>query len=201
MILLLKRSYKIMLWVLIKNLITIEMPYIKKYIYLMAVTYSLLIIAAPLRADIYGILDEDGYWRFSNFSSDNIKKYDSLIQQASGRFGVEPSFIKAIIKAESDFNYKAISRKGAQGLMQLMPKTADAMKVNDPLSPKENIVGGTRYISLLLERFNDNKTLALAAYNAGPEMVESYQGVPPFQETKVFIQRVLNYYKKYSSRY
>ena len=167
----------------------------------MVVTYTLLILALPLYADIYGILDEDGYWRFSNFSSDNIKKYDRLIQQASGRFGVEPSFIKAIIKAESDFDHKAISRKGAQGLMQLMPKTADAMKVNNPLSPAENIIGGTRYIRLLLERFNDNKTLALAAYNAGPEMVESYQGVPPFQETTVFIKRVLNYYNQYSSRY
>jgi soluble lytic murein transglycosylase-like protein len=80
-----------------------------------------------------------------------------------------------------------------------MPKTMDQMEVKDPFNPEENIFGGTRYLSLLLERFNNDKKLALAAYNAGPERVEEYQGVPPFPETKSFISKVLNYYFKYKS--
>jgi len=173
----------------------------KKYIFFAMAISIFLVFAAPLYADIYGVLDEDGYWRFSDLTSEYIKKYDNIIHEVSGKYGVESSFIRAIIKAESDFDYRAVSSKGARGLMQLMPRTADAMEVNDPFSPKENIVGGTRYICLLLERFNDNKILALAAYNAGPEMVEAYQGIPPFQETRTFVRRVLNYYKQYSSSY
>jgi soluble lytic murein transglycosylase len=113
---------------------------------------------------------------------------------------VDPSLIKAVIKAESDFNKEAVSRKGAQGLMQLMPGTANAMKVQNPFNPEENIFGGTRYLSLMLERFKNNKRLALAAYNAGPEEVETHKGVPPFPETKSFIRKVLDYYKQYKSR-
>jgi soluble lytic murein transglycosylase len=82
--------------------------------------------------------------------------------------------------------------------MQLMPDTADAMEVKDPFDPKENILGGTRYISLLLKRFRNDKTLALAAYNAGPEVVESSRGIPPYPETKTFVKRVMNYYQSYN---
>ena len=114
-------------------------------------------------------------------------------------FKIEPFLIKAVIKAESDFDNRAVSRKGAQGLMQLMPDTANDMKVNDPLSPEENIFGGTRYLSLLLERFKNNRRLALAAYNAGPETVEEYGGIPPFPETRTFVKRVLRYCKQYES--
>ena len=83
--------------------------------------------------------------------------------------------------------------------MQLMPQTADAMDVADPLNPEENIFGGTRYLSLLLERFKNDRILALAAYNAGPEAVDTYRGVPPFSETKSFIAKVLDYYRQYES--
>jgi len=166
-------------------------------------------------ADIYRYRDEKGKWHFTNIKSDRryklyirtysedpaafIKKYDSIIQQASERFGVKPSLIKAVINAESGFDQKATSDKGAQGLMQLMPKTANDMEVKDPYEPEENIFGGVRYLSDLLGRYNNNMNLALAAYNAGPEMVEAYNGIPPFPETEIFIKRVLNYYKQYES--
>jgi soluble lytic murein transglycosylase len=123
-----------------------------------------------------------------------------MIKQASRRFGIEPSLIKAVIKAESDFDHRAVSHKGAQGLMQLMPNTAEAMDVDNPFNPEENIFGGTQYLSVLLKRFNNNKRLALAAYNAGPEKVESYRGVPPYKETRMFVKKVFHYYRLYNTR-
>ena len=104
-----------------------------------------------------------------------------------------------MIKAESDFDENAVSQKGAQGLMQLMPGTANDMDVDNPFNPEENIFGGTRYLGLMMKRFKKNIRLALAAYNAGPEKVEEYKGIPPFRETKNFINRVLKYYKQYSA--
>jgi soluble lytic murein transglycosylase-like protein len=89
---------------------------------------------------------------------------------------------------------------GAQGLMQLMPQTADAMEVGDPFDPEENIFGGARYLSQLLKRFKNNKLLALAAYNAGPEAVETHKGVPPYSETRTFIKRVMAYYKSFRAK-
>ncbi len=176
---------------------------------------SLLLAGAPAAADIYRYRDEKGVWHFTNINSDKryklylrdyperpaefIKKYGSIIQQASERFRLDPLLVKAVIKAESDFDHRATSNKGAQGLMQLMPDTADEMEVGDPYNPEENIFGGVRYLSILLERFKNNVTLALAAYNAGPERVEDYNGVPPFLETKTFIKRVLEFYNQYKS--
>jgi soluble lytic murein transglycosylase len=171
----------------------------------------------PAAADIYRFRDERGVWHFSNIKSDPrykiyirtydgskpvtqyIKDYDDIIHKASKRYGVDVSLIKAVIKAESDFNQHAVSNKGAQGLMQLMPGTADAMDVDDAFDAKDNIHGGTRYLSLMLERFKNDTRLALAAYNAGPERVAEYRGVPPYQETKTFIDRVLNYYRQFNS--
>lgn len=175
---------------------------------------TIILFLSPLAsADIYRYQDEQGVWHFTNVKSDRryklflktsgrepteyIREYEGLIQQASEKFSVEPFLIKAVIKAESDFDYQAVSTKGAQGLMQLMPETADDMKVGDPFNPEENIFGGTRYLSLLLKRYKDDKNLALAAYNAGPERVKEYKGVPPFTETREFIKRVLNYYRAY----
>ena len=164
-------------------------------------------------ADIYRYQDEQGVWHFTNIKSDTryklffktpgrepteyIKEYESLIQQASEKFSVDPYLIKAVIKAESDFDYQAVSSKGAQGLMQLMPETAYDMEVGDPFDPEANIFGGARYLGLLLERYKNDKMKALAAYNAGPERVEEYQGIPPFTETRDFIERVLKYYEAY----
>ena len=170
---------------------------------------------SPAMADIYRYRDKKGVWHFTNIKTDRrykiyirsykkksaayIKEYEGIIEQAARRFSIDSSLIKAVIKAESDFNNKAVSNKGAKGLMQLMPGTANEMKVDDPFNPEENIFGGTRYLSILLERFKNNKRLALAAYNAGPEKVEDHQGVPPYDETKTFIKKVLQYYKQYQS--
>ncbi len=170
----------------------------------------------PVSADVFRYVDKNGVWHFTNIKNDSrykvymrtareapneyIEKYAGMIRQASKRFGIEPSLIKAVIKAESDFNHRAVSRKGAQGLMQLMPRTADQMDVSNPFNPEENIFGGTQYLSVLLKRFNNNKRLALAAYNAGPEKVESYRGIPPYKETRIFVKRVLDYYRRYNKR-
>jgi hypothetical protein len=172
-----------------------------------------LLMAAECFSDIYRYRDEQGVWHFTNIQtgdirfklyiregngtpSQYIKKYDGIIGEASRRFGLEPSLVKAVIKAESDFDHEAVSDKGAQGLMQLMPATAADMKVKDAFDPEENIVGGTRYLSQLMERFGNKRELAIAAYNAGPEAVQAYGGIPPFQETKAFVQRVLRYYEQ-----
>jgi soluble lytic murein transglycosylase len=173
------------------------------------------LLIAPAHADIYRYRDENGVWHFTNIKSDRryklymresrkkpaeyIKAYDWIIRQASQKFRVDPLLIKAVIRAESNFNRRAVSCKGAQGLMQLMPETANEMAVEDPFDPEENIFGGTRYLSLLLQRFQNDKRLALAAYNAGPESVENYRGVPPFLETKTFIRNVLHFYDQYRS--
>lgn len=173
-----------------------------------------LILGTPALADIYRYVDNSGVWHFTNIKTNGgyrlyirttrkrpaeyIKKYEGIILQASKQFGTDPSLIKAVIKAESDFNDRAVSRKGAQGLMQLMPQTADAMEVENPFNPEENIFGGTRYLSLLLKRFKNDKILALAAYNAGPEKVEACGGIPPISETRTFVKRVMKYYQLYN---
>ncbi len=168
-------------------------------------------------ADIYRYQDKNGVWHFTNVKSDHryklylrsshrkpiqvfMRDYDWMIKEAAKRFGVDSSLIKAVIKAESDFDCQAVSGKGAQGLMQLMPDTCSDMEVGDPFNPEENIFGGTRYLSLLLARFDNNESLALAAYNAGPEKVETYNGIPPYPETLTFVQKVLNYYQRYRSQ-
>jgi soluble lytic murein transglycosylase len=181
-----------------------------------AIGLSLIVsICSPSLADIYRYQDKNGVWHFADIKKDGgyklylrtpkkkvsqyIKEYDGIIAQASQRFKVDPSLVKALIKAESDFDNRAVSNKGAEGLMQLMPETANAMEVANPFSPEENIFGGTRYLSLLLDRFKNDKILALAAYNAGPEAVDTYGGVPPFPETKSFVAKVLDYYEEYKS--
>lgn len=174
----------------------------------------LLCYCSSASADIYRYKDERGVWHFTNIKSDKryrlylrsyskkpsqyIKDYDGIISQASKRFRVEPSLIKAVIRAESAFDHRAVSPKGAQGLMQLMPQTADEMKVEDTFNPEENIFGGTRYLSLMMKRFRNDIRLALAAYNAGPECVEEHRGIPPFPETKDFVERVIRFYNQYN---
>ena len=124
-------------------------------------------------------------------------KFDRDIQRVSRRYNVDPNLIKAIIHTESSFNHRAISKSGAQGLMQLMPGTARELRVADPFNPRQNIDGGTRYFRQLLDSFNGNLILTLAAYNAGPGLVKRTGGVPRIPETRRYINKVLKRYKVY----
>lgn len=122
------------------------------------------------------------------------KKYDNYIAEASQRHGVSFSLLKAIIKAESDFNPQAVSKKGALGLMQIMPQNLKSLQIADPFDPWENIMGGTQYFKKLLKRFNGNHSLSLAAYNAGPTAVDFYKSIPPIRETENYVEKVMKYY-------
>lgn len=123
--------------------------------------------------------------------------YDKLIRKTARRYGVPPALVKAVVKAESNFQRHAVSRAGAQGLMQLMPATASDLGVQDPFSPEENIHGGTRYLRAMIDRFEGDWKHALAAYNAGPGAVDQYGGIPPYRETREYVERVLHYYQRY----
>ena len=127
-------------------------------------------------------------------------EFDRLIRNACIRYGVEFELVKAVIKAESAFNPWAISRAGARGLMQLMPETAADHGVADLHSPRQNIEGGVRHLRLLLERFDGNVSLALAAYNAGAGAVNKYNGIPPYQETQDYVRKVLRFRESYRAR-
>ena len=124
-------------------------------------------------------------------------RYHSLIIKTAYRYNVEPAIIKAIIMAESGFNPKAVSKVGARGLMQLMPRTARSLGVEDIFKPAHNIDAGVRYFKYLLDKYGGEIKLALAAYNAGSDNVRKYGGVPPFKETKFYINKVLIYYEAY----
>ena len=132
------------------------------------------------------------------------KKAESLfhpiILQAANRYQVDPALIYAIIMAESGYNPKAVSKKGARGLMQLMPETAQALGVKDSFNPEQNIDGGVRYFKQLVNQFNGDVKLALAAYNAGSRNVRFYQGIPPFKATRFYIKKVFKYYHIYKNQ-
>ncbi|MFQ5354094.1 MAG: transglycosylase SLT domain-containing protein [Thermodesulfobacteriota bacterium] len=125
---------------------------------------------------------------------------DSIIKVKSEKYGVDPALVKALIKAESNFDTRAVSEAGASGLMQLMPGTAADMGVKDRTDPADNIDGGVRYLSRLLTQFGSDIRLALAAYNAGEKAVLQYGTIPPFRETRDYVQKVLSYYESYASR-
>lgn len=126
----------------------------------------------------------------------NMNKYDSLIKKAGKKYYVSAALIKAVVMAESGMNPNAKSRVGAQGLMQLMPATAEGLGVADPWDPQQNIEGGTKYLRKNIDRFGDIR-LALAAYNAGPGNVKKYKGIPPFEETQVYVERVMDLYNMF----
>ena len=196
-----------------------------KYCSLFALIFSLFLLADPSSAGIYRYEDENGVIHFSNCprdpkfklyireSKDDVgeepgerapslsvidsKNFDYLITELAKKHGVDFALIKAMIRAESGFNPNAISRKGAKGLMQLMPATALRMNVSNVFNPKENIEGGVRYFKYLLSLFNNDLRLSLAAYNAGENIVAQLGTIPPYRETVDYVRKVLNFYQTY----
>jgi hypothetical protein len=128
-------------------------------------------------------------------ASAGASDYSSYVREAAAKYEIEPALIRAVIKTESNGDHRAVSPKGAMGLMQLMPQTASDMNVSNPFNPEENIEGGTRYLRYLLEKFNGDITLALAAYNAGPGTVEKYGKIPPISETIRYVKKVFAIYR------
>ena len=149
--------------------------------------------------DVVAIEPEDS---FTSLPAKAIVKppYRELVQAAAARYNVDADLITSVIAVESNFDPKALSRKNARGLMQLLPETAARLGVQDIYDPQENIDAGTRYLRELLEKYNNNLTLALAAYNAGPDRVEEYGRVPPFTETLSYVRRVKRSYDKSKSK-
>jgi soluble lytic murein transglycosylase-like protein len=125
---------------------------------------------------------------------ERASRYASEIREAASRNGIDAGLVEALIRVESMFDPWAISRKGAQGLMQLMPRTASSLGVRDAFNPRQNIDGGVRHLRTLLDRYNGNLPLALAAYNAGDEAVRWYRGVPPYSETQHYVRKILQLY-------
>lgn len=136
--------------------------------------------------------------RFHEFLSE--RELEPVIKRHSSQQQLHPALIRAVIKAESNFDPRAISRAGALGLMQLMPQTAARMDVRDAFDPDENVGGGTRYLRQLLDRFHGNLPLALAAYNAGENIVDRYKSLPPIDETRQYVRKVLRYYRTFLVR-
>jgi hypothetical protein len=129
----------------------------------------------------------------------NLTAYTDAVRSAAAEYGIDPALLRAVIHAESAFNPHAMSAKGAQGLMQLMPGTADDLGVHDAFDAAQNIRGGAHYLAQLLKDFGGNPKLAAAAYNAGPAAVQKYAGVPPYAETRVYVDRVATLKKRYAA--
>ena len=174
-----------------------------------------LSVDSPCYGGIYRYIDENGDYHFTNCPRDpryqlyirekgdsvsvrvDPKTYDPLIEEFSNKHGVDSALVKAIMRAESGFNSYAVSRKGAKGLMQLMPQTAEQWSVMDIFDPRQNIEGGVKHLKHLLETFENNIDLSIAAYNAGKEPVIRNYSIPPFDETQNYVRKVLRYYESY----
>ena len=174
----------------------------------------LLVGLSPAVADIYRYVDAQGKVHFTDTPTHgrwNVylkespspeaghRSYLDIIRRHASSYQLEEALVKAVIKVESDYRPRIVSRKGAQGLMQLIPETARDLQVHNPFDPYENIRGGSQYLRQMLDLFNDNLELALAAYNSGPSTVKRYGGIPPYDETRNYVKRVkqyLDYYRR-----
>ena len=159
-----------------------------------------VVLLAALLATPFDFTSLNKYLHVEPAKVSDFKKTDQagirlMASRIAREENVEPELVLAIIKVESEYNIKARSRAGAQGLMQLMPATAREMKVIDPFDPEHNIRGGVMYLSRLLDRYDGNRKNALAAYNAGPGVVDRHRGIPPYSETQSYVKRVLKEYK------
>lgn len=183
------------------------------------ITFVFSLAPSWAQADIYRYVDAKGTVHFSNVPTDNRykvyirsgytsrprarydeRKYHPIIKEKAKRYAVDFDLVRAVIKAESDFCPTAVSCKGAQGLMQLMPETAQDMAVRNVFSPEENIEGGVKYLRRLLDMFNNNLPLSLAAYNAGENAVKGYNNrIPPYPETQDYVRKVLLYLRDYKN--
>lgn len=181
------------------------------YSMITALSFSVGILAAPVDvlADIYKYIDSNGVLHFTNVPVSSgyqlyikekpeksaapriTNKYDDYIKRAAVKFGLSFSLIKAMIQVESNFNPRAISRKGAKGLMQIMPHNFGDLNIKNPFNPHENIMGGARYFKQMLDRYSGKLPLALAAYNAGPSAVDRYKRIPPYPETEQYVKNVM----------
>jgi soluble lytic murein transglycosylase-like protein len=197
-----------------------------KSIVSLVIIFCLFFLTTTSSAGIYRYEDERGVIHFTNCPRDpqfklyireskedvggeenrasvppvrDQSQFDSLIEEFSKKHNVDFALVKAMIKAESGFNPLAVSRKGAKGLMQLMPETAQRMNVANIFNPRENIDGGVRYFRYLLSLFNNDLRLSLAAYNAGENIVSELRSIPPYRETVDYVRKVLNYYQSYKS--
>lgn len=175
------------------------------------------LVPVPVYADIYVYIDQDGVCHFTNAPTSGkykvymreaafkptahrtMRQYDGVITEAANSNGLSPHLLKALIHVESDFNPRAVSKKGALGLTQIMPDNLDLLDVRDPFDPKDNVMGGARYLRAMMDRFGGRLNLALAAYNAGPTAVERYKDIPPYRETRNYVEKVLKYFRYYKN--
>jgi soluble lytic murein transglycosylase-like protein len=184
--------------------------------YILSILIILTIfVISPAMADIYLYIDSQGVLHFTNTPTSNrykvymreslkrpeafytIENYDDVISEAAKRNGLSSTLLKALIHVESYFNPRAVSKKGAMGLMQIMPENLQPLNISDPFDPWQNIMGGAAYLRAMLERFSGQLPLALAAYNAGPTAVEKYNDIPPYPETQDYVQKVMRFFHLY----
>lgn len=180
---------------------------------LAAVLILFCMVSSFLHADVYRYLDEEGIPCFTNLipptdtyqvvikertrfpGSHSTKRYDGYLRDASRKHSVSFPLLKAVVKVESDFDPRAVSEKGAKGLMQIMPSNFETLGIGDPFNPRENIMGGALHLRRLLERFNGEVRLALAAYHAGAENVKRFGKIPPIPETEEYVRKVMECYR------